>query len=107
MIVERADAAAWLENSLPLEPEPGVCRVVMHTIAFQYFGAEAQDRILRHLAAVGERATGTAPLAWLSFEAAATGAERRPELMLTVWPGGDGVKLATAQPHGAEIEWLA
>lgn len=107
LTVERGDAAEWLETVLSPEPEPGVCRVVMHTIAFQYFGAEAQERIRRHLAALGARATKAAPLAWVSFEAASGGDERRPELVLTVWPGWEATRLAVCQPHGAEIDWLA
>ena len=36
--VDKADAADWIEASLALAPEPGVTRVVMHSVAFQYFG---------------------------------------------------------------------
>ena len=104
--VDRADAADWLEDRLSLDPEGDVCRVVMHTIAFQYFPAEAQRRIAERLSRVGSNATEKAPLAWLSFEAVSSGFERRPELVLTVWPGGQARRLAVAQPHGASIDWL-
>lgn len=103
--IDRADAADWLEATLAVAPEPGVCRVVMHTIAYQYFPPEGQARIRDHLAQVGARATQDAPLAWLSFEATSGGVDRRPALDLTVWPGDETRRLAICQPHGAEIDW--
>ncbi len=104
--VERDDAADWLENTLTVTAEAGVCRVVMHTIAFQYFPPEAQQRIRDHMDKVGQGATLESPLAWLSFEASEQGGpERRPMLKLRVWPGGGEMHLAVCQPHGAEIFW--
>lgn len=106
--VESSDAADWLEQRLSLQAVPGVCRVVMHTIAFQYFPPEAKARIRAHLERVGEGASPEAPLAWLSFEQDERGGEeRRPSLDLTVWPGGHRQRLALCQPHGARIDWLA
>lgn len=104
-LIARGDAADWLEAELAVEPEAGVCRVVMHTIAYQYFPAEVQARVRRRLEAAGARATPDAPLAWLSFEAASGSVDRRPALDLTVWPGGETHRLAVCQPHGAEIDW--
>ena len=104
--VEAGDAADWLEARLSVEPTPGLCRVVMHTIAFQYFPAEAKARIRDHLERVGAGASADAPLAWLSFEQDDRGGEeRRPSLDLTVWPGGERRQLALCQPHGAVIDW--
>jgi hypothetical protein len=101
------DAADWLEARLAVEPKPGVCRVVLHTIAFQYFPPDRQDRIRAHMATVGARATGEAPLAWLTFEAEEDGFERRPMLRLRSWPGPDeAVALARGQPHGASYDWI-
>ncbi len=107
--VEAGDAAAWLERVLAAEPAPGRCRVVMHTIAFQYFPPEGQARVRAHLAAVGAQATGQAPLAWLQYEAAsAPDAEGRrwAELSLTVWPSGEQRTLARGHPHGFALEWF-
>ncbi len=105
--IATADAADWLETRLSVEPVPGVCRVVLHTIAFQYFPLEGQARIRAHMAAVGARATTEAPLAWLTFEAEEDGFERRPMLRLKSWPGLDeAVALARGQPHGASYDWL-
>lgn len=106
--IATADAADWLEASLSPEPVSGVCRVVMHTIAFQYFSPKAQDRIRRHMDRVGAAATETSPLAWLSYEAEGSGFERWPVLRLRTWPGSDeAVALARGHPHGAWYEWMA
>lgn len=105
--VAREDAADWLERRLAVEPETGVCRVVMHTIAFQYFPPDVQARVKAWIEAAGARATGDAPVAWLTFEAEQSGFERQPVLRLRAWPGGDDVALARGHPHGAWFEWLA
>lgn len=104
--IDQGDAAGWLETHLLTEPEPGVCRVVMHTIAFQYFPAEAQARIHAHMETVGAAATTDSPLAWLTFEAESDGFERWPVLRLRTWPGGaEAEYLAKGHPHGAWYEW--
>jgi hypothetical protein len=107
--LDAEDGADWLQRVLAVEPEPGVCRVVMHTIALQYFPPDGQARVRAHLEAVGARATETAPLAWLAYEAAsAPDAEGRrwAELGLTVWPGSETQRLARGHPHGFALEWF-
>ncbi len=104
--IDEADAADWLETALPAEPEPGVCRVVMHTIAFQYFPPEVQARVRARIEAAGTLATPEAPVAWLSYEAEGSGFERWPVLRLRAWPGGDNMALARGHPHGAWFEGL-
>lgn len=104
-----ADGADWLERVLTPTSEPGVCRVVMHTIALQYFPLEGQARVRAQLNLVGREATETAPLAWLAYEAAsAPDAEGRrwAELSLTAWPGGERRVLARGHPHGFALEWF-
>lgn len=104
--VDQADAADWLEAHLAVEPAPGVCRVVMHTIAFQYFPPAGQARIAARIESAGQQASAHAPLAWLAFEVAGGGVERRPRLTLRSWPGGgEQVVLAEGQPHGAWFDW--
>jgi len=102
--VERADAADWLEERLTVEPDPGVCRVVQHTVAFQYFPAEVQERIKKRLREAGDRASADAPLAWLRLEKMA--ADEHFSLRLRTWPG-DGQLLAWSHPHGTWVEWMA
>lgn len=106
LTIARADAADWLENTLSVEPVTGVCRVVMHTIAYQYFPPSVQARIRNHLEQAGRNAREDAPLAWLSFEQSERGgSERRPVLELTCWPSGQKQSLAVCQPHGASMVW--
>ncbi|MFQ5566089.1 MAG: DUF2332 domain-containing protein, partial [Paracoccaceae bacterium] len=66
--LEQADAAGWTEAQLAAAPQPGIVRVLMHSIAWQYFPCATQDRITAALAAAGATATREAPLAWLRFE---------------------------------------
>ncbi len=104
--IDAGDAADWLEAELDDAPEHGVCRVIMHTIAFQYFPPEVQARVRARIEAAGSRATRDAPIAWLTFEAEETGFERTPVLRLQAWPAGESVALARGHPHGAWYEWL-
>ena len=83
-----------------------MCRVVQHTIAFQYFLPEAQARIARRIQDAGSRATADAPLAWLSFEQEGTADRRTPTLRLKSWPGGRDDRLAVGHPHGAAYDWF-
>ena len=102
--LDRADAAAWLEARLAEPPEPGVARVVQHSIALQYFPDAAKRRVAAALAAAGERAGPDAPLAWLRFEhEPELGA---PSLRLRLWPDGADRLLARADAHVRGVTWL-
>ena len=104
--VDPGDAADWLTERLSAEPEAGVCRVVLHTIAFQYFPPETQATIRDWMERVGSAARADAPLAWLTYEAEGDGFERWPVLRLRTWPGnGEAVWLARGHPHGTWYEW--
>lgn len=104
--IDQGDAADWLTTRLSVEPEAGVCRVVMHTIAFQYFPPETQATIRAWMERAGAAAGADAPLAWLTYEAEGDGFERWPVLRLRTWPGdGEAVWLAKGHPHGAWYEW--
>lgn len=102
--VENADAADWLERTLSLEPPPGVTRVVLHSIAFQYFAPGTQQRLEQRIEAAGTACTEDTPLAWLRFEMLP--GEHKPSLRLRTWPGEDCL-LAWAHPHGSSVEWVA
>lgn len=101
--VDKGDAAEWLEANLALEPERGITRVVMHSVAFQYFDSESQKRVTERIEAAGERASAAAPLAWLRFEKEP--GEDRHSLRLRTWPGGERL-LAWTHPHGRSVQWL-
>jgi hypothetical protein len=100
--VERGDAADWIESRLTPQPEPGICRVVLHSVAFQYFPAAMQARVVAQIEQAGARATRTAPLAWLRFEKLAV--DELFSLRLRCWPGEEE-RLAWTHPHGAWVEW--
>lgn len=102
--IEQGDAADWLDANLGLDPEPGVARVVMHSVAYQYFDPAVQQRVARRVSEAGARATGEGPLAWLRFEKEA--GEPQTTLRLTLYPGGEDRLLARCQAHGSAIEWL-
>ncbi|MBV8686004.1 MAG: DUF2332 family protein [Alphaproteobacteria bacterium] len=102
--VDRGDAAGWLESRLAERQHPGTTRVVLHSIAFQYFPAESKARIVAALAEAGKAAGARSPLAWLRYEFDAE--DRAVELRLTTWPGGERL-LARGHPHGAALSWIA
>lgn len=102
--VDAGDAAGWLEEEVSAAAEPGVARVVMHSIALQYFPKSSQARIAAHLEQVGEQATLRSPLAHLSFEQDSS--EGGVALRLTLWPGGAQRLLARCDAHGSSIRWL-
>jgi hypothetical protein len=103
--VDRGDAADWLEAQLGATPQSGIVRVVMHSIAFQYFPPATRQRVTEHIALVGAAATEQAPLAWLSYEMdPALGTQA--VLRLRLWPGGQERILATGDPHGVNLSWV-
>ena len=102
--IDSEDAADWIENMIGLEPEVGVTRVVMHSIAFQYFSRDTQKRVSDHLVQVGSNARSDAPLAWLRMEGLGKSKAGIP-LTLTTWPDGTEREIAVADAHGAWLEW--
>jgi hypothetical protein len=101
--IGEGDAADWVEQTLPAHPQPGVVRVLMHTIAFQYFPKTAQERVIRHIGRIGTLATPKAPFAWLRFEVEP---QQSAVLRLTIWPGGTDRMPARGDAHGRSITWL-
>lgn len=101
--VEQGDAADWVEARLAERQEAGVTRVVLHSIAFQYFPEATKARIEAAMEATGTQASFAAPLAWLRYEH--EGGERI-ELRLRAWPSGEERLLAHCHPHGSKVEWL-
>ena len=100
--VEAQDAFVWARREA--RPRPGVAVVVFHSAFFGYMPAENQAALVEFLADAGSHADPTAPLAWLRMEPP-TDNPAMMELRLTLWPGGEDRRLATAHPHGAWIEW--
>jgi hypothetical protein len=101
--VDRGDAAEWLEARLGERAEAGTTRVVLHSIAFQYFPDGTKARIEAVMAEAGAAATAGAPLAWLRYEY--DPADGKIGLRLRTWPGEERL-LAYCHPHGSRVEWL-
>jgi hypothetical protein len=102
--VEPGEAADWLEARLAEPRQAGLTRVVLHSIAFQYFPEATKARVAAAMAQAGAAATFAAPLAWLRYEHEA--GEERITLRLRAWPSGEERLLAHCHPHGSWVRWL-
>ena len=102
--VHQGDAIKWLEKRLQ-KPFPGAVHVIYHTVAWQYFPAELQERGEALLQAAGQRATRAAPLARFSMEN--DGQLKGARLTLQLWPDGRTYELGRVDFHGRWIDWIA
>lgn len=103
-LLDVGDAAEWTEARMFEAPERGVTRVVLHSVAFQYFPDETQARVGAAIEAAGAGAGEETPVAWLRYE-------RHPDeadfsLRLKLWPDGEDRLLARGHAHGRWAEWL-
>lgn len=100
----QADAADWITARLAEPQAPGVTRVLMHSIVWQYIPPDRQAMIEHAMAEAGANATPERPLAWITLET--NRATFRHELMVRFWPGGEEAQLlGEAHAHGAWVEW--
>jgi hypothetical protein len=103
--LDAGDAADWVEARLAEPQETGVTRVLMHSIVWQYIGAEGQDRITAAMEAAGARATPERPLGWVRVEADRT--VNQHDITLRSWPGhGENLLYGHAHAHGFWVERL-
>ena len=99
--VEEGDAADWTEANVQLME--GSVTVLYHSFVWRYLPSITRRRIEAHMRKLGEEATETSPLAWLSQE------EREEEdtsngfagiaVRLRAWPGDVDVTVAECHPH--------
>lgn len=101
--IDQADAGDWIETVVSDDAPAGTVRVVLHSIAFQYFPEQVQRRITSRIEVAGACASSATPLAWLSFEQFGT---QGPRLVLRLWPGGAPRVLATADAHCRSVDWV-
>ncbi|HEY6917138.1 MAG TPA: DUF2332 family protein, partial [Allosphingosinicella sp.] len=102
--VDEGDAAEWLDAHLPVPGETGIGRVVMHSVAYQYFPEAAQQHIAARIQKAGAAANAETPLGWLRFEKEMD--DKQTALRLMLFPSGEDRLLATCQPHGSAIHWI-
>ena len=101
----QADAADWITARLAEPQQPGVTRVLMHSIVWQYIPADRQAMIEAAMAEAGANATPERPLAWIALET--NSATFRHELKVRFWPGdGEPHLLGEAHAHGAWVRWF-
>lgn len=100
--VKKEDALDFLRRRLA-EPHEGTLHVIYHSIMWQYLPDEAKEEGTRIIHAAGEKATSTAPLAWLQFEGDMNG--EGAGITLTTWPGGKNQELGRADFHGRWVRW--
>lgn len=102
--IEKTRAGDFVTKVLAREPRPGVTRMIMHSVVWQYIPAEERAAITAAIEEAGKEARIDAPLAWVMLEANRD--THRHELTVRWWPGGaETVKLGTAHPHGSWVEW--
>jgi hypothetical protein len=103
-LLERKDAGAFVEERLEAPQEPGVTRVLYHSVMWQYLPEATRRSITAAMEQAGARATAERPLAWVRLET--NRATFRHELSIRYWPGGaEAVILSEAHPHGAWVIW--
>jgi hypothetical protein len=102
--VGQGDAIDWLETRLH-SPLSARLHLVYHTVAWQYFPADAQNRGRALIEAAGARATENAPLAWLRMET--DGGSNGAAVTLRLWPGNRRIGLGRADFHGRWVHWAA
>jgi hypothetical protein len=102
--VDRGDAAAWLETRLQTRHD-GALHLIFHTVAWQYFPPATASRALAALHSFGATATATAPIARLAMEA--DGETPGAALTMSLWPGGETIRLGRADFHGRWVDWTA
>ena len=101
--IEKADAIEWLERRLAA-PRSHIVHDVYHSIAWQYFPADVQEKGQKLLEKAGANATIDMPLAHLQMEA-----DGKPEgaaITLQIWPLGEKHVLGRADYHGRWVKWF-
>lgn len=97
-------AGNFVAQVLARPAQPGLTRVIAHSVVWQYIPRDERDAITASIEVAGAGASAEAPLAWVMLEANRD--THRHELTVRWWPGGaQPIRLATAHPHGAWVEW--
>lgn len=102
--LKRADAADFIRDTFAGQ-SCGACRVLFHSIMWQYLPEAIRDDIQSAMNDAGARTSQDAPVAWLRMEPIDT-RDAFATLSLTMWPGGGTRQLARCDYHGRWIEWL-
>jgi hypothetical protein len=101
--VTRADAGEWAAQMLGRPGRGRVCRMLVHTIVWQYMPSETQKRVAAAIDSAAAAATEETPFAHFAFEP--DGADGTGRMTLTIWPGGRTETLGRAHFHGRFAHW--
>jgi hypothetical protein len=104
--IVKADAADWVETHFAAPAEPGIARVLMHSIVWQYLSPAIKARITSAIERAGADATPNTPVAWLRVEPDETDPKPYANVLLTIWPTGETRNLGQADFHGRSTHWL-
>ncbi len=103
--IAKGDAIDWLAPRLHSTPQ-GRLHLIQHTVAWQYFPKDVQNRGRALIEAAGAQATKNRPLAWLSMESDGETAGKEGALLtLRLWPGDLNFDLGRVDFHGRWINW--
>lgn len=109
--VEKADAAAWVQQRLAGELPEGTS-IVYHSVFFQYPPADVRQAIREAIEDAGARTTPARRLAWVRLEPesvlGAVNSQARYVLNVVTWEAGVRTErtLAEVDPHGRTMTWL-
>lgn len=97
--VDAGDAGDWLAQQLEAAG-PDHLSLVYHTIAWQYFPLETQQKCLSAI----KTASQSGPVAHLAMEANEQ-LQAGAAVTLTLWPEGKNLTLGRADFHGRWVDW--
>lgn len=100
-LVEKCDACKWLSKRLE-QKHDGHVHVIFHSIAWQYFPANIQERCQKLIQDAGEYTQSNAPIAWLAIEA---DGGKGAAIRLKTWPGNMVKSLGRMDFHGRWLDW--
>ncbi|GIT91072.1 hypothetical protein JANAI62_15270 [Jannaschia pagri] len=101
--VDAGDAGDWITARLQRPTVPGTCRLIYHTVAWQYFPPDTDKTARMAIEAAGAAATDETPLAWFAMETDHTPPGAR--LTLRLWPGDLTLDAGRVDFHGRWMQW--
>jgi hypothetical protein len=106
--IEKADAGDWIREKLLNDESKDGCRVLIHSVVWQYLSQETRSKISSVMEKVGKTATPERPLAWVAVETNRHTSNH--QLTVKYWGGhkhdGRPIVLGESHTHGMWMRWL-
>jgi hypothetical protein len=80
---------------------PGTATIVYHSIVEEYVPAGELTAFYATMEEAGARASARAPLGWVRLEPQP--GQKRHQVTLRLWPGGEEQRLAVSGAHGTNV----